>query len=156
MPSTLHFGMIDKSGEQSGVLLHIDAPADGDDYDAIIDPVTGIHQLLKDALIPLTKLNLTRTILSVEVDTSSGSLPSAADAQREWAIRFTYKDLTTNRKYSFTVPAPVDAVVQSGTDEVDGGNLLIAAFITAVEAYCKSPDGNDIDVQSGRIIGRNS
>lgn len=155
----VHFGMVDHSGESSGTILYFDPVAvDGTNWDSLFTDVgTSVHDLVKAGIVTMTKLNMTRTIASIVVDESAGSLPSEADAQREWAIRFVYIDLdNSNKKYSFTVPAPTDAVVPSGTDVVNLANITVAAFVTLIETYCKSPDGGDIEIVEARLIGRNS
>lgn len=157
--TAVHFGMIDHSGEQTGTLLYFDPVAvDGTNWDTLFTDVgTSVHDIIKAGIITLTKLNMTRTIASVVVDQSAGSIPSAADAQREWAIRFVYADIDNgNKKYSFTIPAPVDAIVPSGTDVVNLGQALVAAFVTLFETYCLSPDGGAVEVLSAQLIGRNS
>lgn len=157
--SALFFGMVDHSAEQSGTLLYVDPVAvDGTNWDTLItDVATSVHDLLKAGIITITKLNMTRTTLSIIVDESAGSIPAAADAQREWYIKFLYQDTDNgNKKYTYTIPAPVDAVVPSGTDEVSLANVLIAAWVTLFEAYCLSPEGGAVDVLSARIGGRNS
>jgi len=154
----VHIGMVDKSGEQTGTMLYFEPILDdGTNWDDLFDQGgANIYDIVKVPMILLTKLNLTRSIASVEVERSSGTLPAAADAQREWATRFVYLDTVTNKKYSFTIPAPVDSIVQEGTDVVDLGNALVAAFITVFEANCVSPEGNAVSVLSARVIGRNS
>ena len=153
----VHYGMIDKSGERSGTKVHFAAiAADGANWDeTFTDAGTSTHDLVKAAIVTLTKLNMTRTVASIEVDQSLESLPSAADAQREWKLLFTW---TTDLgdKGSFTIPAPVDAVVPTGTDVVNLDNVLVAAAIAVFEADLVSPGGELITITGCRVVGRNN
>lgn len=153
--TTLHFGMVDKSNERTRVQLHVDAIADdGSNVATVLTAVGSKAELLKAAIINMTKLNMTHTDASLRIDQSVESLPTAADAQREWATRITYVDNTTGKKYRFDVPAPVDTLVPEGTDIIPLSNLELAAFVAVFEANCVSEVGNPITVTSARIVGR--
>ena len=157
MTTPVRIGMIDRSGENTSVNFHLPAIAsDGSNWPNLFAPTTGRYDLLKLTLTPLTRLNLTRSVMNQVVETSVGSLPADAMAQRELAIRFTYVDDVSNNKYRFDVPGPVDAVIQSGTDVIDLANVLIAAFKVDFEAQCVSPEGNAVTIIGARLVGRKS
>jgi len=153
----IHIGMIDHSGEKSGTLLYFQPlEDDGSNFDTLVTPVTGDYDLIKGPLTAITIMNMTRSIASFVIEQDTATLPSNAHAQREVKILFTYLDEDTNALYSFTVPGPTTTVIPSGTDEIDLDNVLIAAFVAAVEAKCVSPVGGPITVMSARLVGRNS
>lgn len=157
--TSIYFGMIDHSAELTGTQLYVDPVAvDGGNWDTLItDAGTSVKDILVTSIATMTKLNFTNVTVSMIVDQAAGSIPSAADAQREWALQFIYVDTdNSNKRYRFSVPAPLDAVVPSGTDVVNLANVIVAAFITVIETYCVSPDGGAIEVIEGRLIGRNS
>lgn len=153
LSTPVHFGLIDHSAENSGVLLNMAAIED--DGSNIPDIITSMG-LLKTAIALVTLLNFTNITASVTLDRTPATLPSSVYAQRELALRFLYTDTVTNKKYSYTVPAPDTSFIAAGTDEIPLSNLAIAAFITVVEANCVSPDGNPITHTGVRLVGRNS
>lgn len=152
--SKVHFGYRDRSGELTGTQLHFAPIDDGADNSAILDPTTGAIAVVGTAAALLTKCRQAGDTLSIKTDNGLSGLPTAADAQREWAIRFRYQDDVTSKLYRFDIPAPIDAVVQDGTDQIDMAETLVAAFKVAFEANCVSQDGNAVTLLDGRIVGR--
>lgn len=155
-PATpVSMGMIDHSGERTAFNFNLPGiETDGSNFDTLFAPATGSYDVLKATAILLTKLNLTKSTASIVVETSVGSLPAAASAQRETAARFTYVDNVTAQKYRFDIPSPVDAIIQTGTDVIDLGNALVAAFVADFESQCVSPLGNPVTVVGARLVGR--
>lgn len=158
MPTQVTYGMIDHSGERTGVQLWFpDIAADGGNWDDLFTTaLTNRYDVIKIPLAALTLCNLTRSTASAVVDESAATIPADAQAQREKGMRFFYVDTVTGDRGNFTVPAPDDAAIPSGTDQVNMANAVVAAFVTVVEANAVSRDGNPIDIQSARIVGRNS
>ena len=159
VPCPVFFGMIDRSGEATGTQVYLTPLADnGSNFDDVLTtPTTGDYDLVKGTIITLTDCNLTRSIASLLVDESVASLPIVWSAQRELALKFIYQDETTLDKYSFSIPGPNSDVTQAGTDVLDlSGNIILAAAVTVWEAKLRSPDGNNITILSGKLIGRNS
>jgi hypothetical protein len=153
------YGMIDRSGEQTGTQVYLtDLADDGGNFDTVLtNATTGDYDVVKAAIITLTDCNMTRSIASLVVDQSVGTVPSVWSAQRELAVRFTYQDETTLKKYSFTIPGPNSDITQEGTDVIDlSGNIIVAAAVTVFEAKLRSPDGNNITILAAKLIGRNS
>lgn len=153
LATPVHFGLIDHSAENSGVLLNLEAVLD--DGSNIPDILTAMGNL-KTAIAVVTLLNFTNITASVTLDRTAATIPSSVYAQRELALRFLYTDTVTNQKYSYTVPGPDSGFIVAGTDEVPLSNLGIAAFITVVEANAVSPNGNPIIHTGVRLVGRNS
>lgn len=86
--------------------------------------------------------------------------PSNVDAQRERKFLVTYEDTTTFTKFRLEIPTAKfttasGSVFKPNSDDVDLTNTEIAAWITAFETLCKSPDGNGVNVLSIRGVGRN-
>jgi hypothetical protein len=152
--SKVHFSYRDRSGELTRSQLYFVPVDDSADNSSLLDQATGAIAIVGTALGLLTKLNQAGTNISIQIDAGTAGLPAAADAQREWAIRWDYQDTTTNKHYRFDTPGPIDAVVVAGTDLIDMGNALVIAFKAAFEADCKSPVGNAVVLNSGRIVGR--
>lgn len=87
-----------------------------------------------------------------------GTLPNEPFAQREIKGRFTFIDVSNNRPMSVSIPAiDLDNVSQFGTDVLDiSGNAFILAFQAAVELHARSPYGNNVSIQSGKLVGVNN
>ena len=157
MPTPITIGMIDHSAELTRSLVYFeDIQADGLNWPTLFAPTTGKYDLLKVPFILLTKLNLTHSLMGQEVDTSVPTPPVAASAQRETAMRVSYVDDVTGKKYRFDIPSPVDAIIQAGTDVIDLADVLVAAFVLVFEAQCVSPVGNAVTVVGARFVGRRS
>jgi hypothetical protein len=152
--SKVHFSYRDISGELTRSQLYFAPVDDSADNSSLLDQATGAIAIVGTAMSLLTKLRQAGTNLSIQMDAGLAGLPTAADAQREWAIRWDYQDSVTNKHYRFDTPGPIDSVVQTGTDLIDMGDALVIAFKTAFEADCLSPVGNAVVLNSGRIVGR--
>lgn len=82
--------------------------------------------------------------------------PSDVNAQRERKFQFTYEDDTTLTPYQIEIPvAEFTGRLIADTDLVDLTETDVAAWITAFEALCQSPENNEITVIEGRAVGRN-
>jgi hypothetical protein len=152
MAVKVKFGMIDHSAESCGPSLYFDdtdAPDFSDAYTAA--------GLVGTALNLLTDCGFTRTTLSAIVAAANDGPPAAVHAQREIAIRVTYKDTVTGRYERFDIPGPVDGVYPgTGTDVIPLDNIAAAAFIAVFEAQCVSQDGNAVEVTHIQLVGRNN
>lgn len=156
MALPIRVGWLDHSNERTTTQFYFeDIAADGSNYGDLFDAVTGQYDLMKAGLIAITKLNHTKTTAPIQVDQSVESIPADATAQRELAIRWLYVDNVTGKKYRFDTPAPIDALIQSGTDVIDiVANFGADAFVTIFEANCVSPDGNAVTMYAARLVGR--
>lgn len=155
MALKVHYNYIDHSAERTRTQLYFaDVASDGSNYGDLFDAVTGSVDILRIALDVITKLNETNVLASIEAHIAAGTLPSDATAQRETAIRFVYIDNVTNKRYRFDVPAPADAFVPTGSDEVNMAAAVVITFKGIFEAQCVSPVGNPVTLISGRFVGR--
>jgi len=83
--------------------------------------------------------------------------PADISFQRERKFVFFFQGTTTFSKYRIEVPVAdfsTDRLLP-GTDIVDLTQTEIAAWVTAFEALCKTEDGEDVEVLSGKGVGRN-
>lgn len=97
-----------------------------------------------------TRYNFTQTY-------RASNAVNASAGQREQKFLVTYEDQVTLAKYSFELPCrKVSLDPPVGTDEYVITAAPFAAFVTALEAYAKSPDGNIITVTSIRLMGKNT
>lgn len=157
MSTPVFWGWLDHSGERTKTTLHFDDLAgDGSNFTDFSSPA-GPRGLMGTELQLLTKLQHTKTQLSHTLNTSVESIPADATAQRETAVRWIYADNVTGKKYRFDTPAPVDLLLQTGTDVIDlAANAIALQFKAAFELNCVSPDGNAVTLLSARYVGRRS
>lgn len=79
------------------------------------------------------------------------------NAQRERKFLVRYQGATTFSKYRLEIPtADLEDRLIVGSDFVDLTNTEIAAWITAFEALCKTPEGEAVQVLSIQAVGRNN
>lgn len=153
MASRITFKVADYSGETASVT--IPGPAlTGANYDAQVAEATGLAATLQ----AITLGEVQSYVLTAENETISGDLPTSPYAQREVKLHFTYSDNVTGKRGSFTVPAP-DLANLDTTPSSDAVTLadagIMAAFVTAIQGFMLSPEGNAITIQSARVVGRN-
>lgn len=151
--SKVRWGFLDHSAETTHVQLHLSPLDDAGDNSAIFDLFSPAGALTV-ALYAMSKLEPTNIITSIPIAQSAPTVPTDATAQREVAIRFIYADNVTGKKYRFDVPAPVDAIVPTGSDDVNMAAALIVAFKAVFDANAKSELGNAVTLLSGRFVGR--
>jgi hypothetical protein len=87
----------------------------------------------------------------------SNVAPSDPNAQRERKWLVMYEDVTSLAMYRLEIPCAdhdLAGVLLPGTDNVDLTQTEIAAWITAFEALCRSPEGNNVNVVAIRTVGR--
>jgi len=93
-----------------------------------------------------------------QVTDGSNSLPASPYAQRELKWLVTYTGNTSGKNFQIEIPAPdlTDNRVP-GTDIADPTSADWVAFISAFEAFAKSPDNptEAITFVSARMVGRN-
>jgi hypothetical protein len=154
MPTELRQGYIDHSGERSTSVMYLpDIAADGSNWAALTADTTGAGDILKAAIALVTKCNLTKQSVQVDIDLDIPTPPADESAQREVKLWVQYVDTTNMRYGEFTIPAPVDALLQVNTDEVDiSANAAALALIAVLEANLVSRDDNAIQVTRMRLI----
>jgi len=112
---------------------------------------------LAGAIEDLTIGELTKqTALVPVVDTPA--IPTDPYAQRElkWLVR--YQGDTSGKMFSIEIAAPdITGNVVVNTDVANLASADWAAFVTAFEAYAKSPDdvAETVTVIDARVVGRN-
>lgn len=152
MAAKVHFGMIDHSAEACGPSLWFDDTGKPNYTD--VGTAAG---LVQTALAILTDCNLTNTVLSAVLDSTSPAVPATVTAQREIAIRIVYRDTVTGKAERFDVPGPATTFYPgSGTDVIPLDNAVAAAFIAVFEAQCVSMLGNPVEVTNIYLVGRNN
>ena len=150
-------GVIGHSGELSSINYYLpEIASDGTNWPTNFADATGREDLIKATLAPMTLMNFTKTTVTIVVDENVPSLPADSHAQRELALRISYVDTVTMKKYRYDIPGPDPLVIPSGTDEVPLGNVLLAAHILVMEAQAVSVDDNPIQITAARIVGRNN
>jgi len=112
---------------------------------------------LAAAVDDLTIGELTKQIAIVPV-VDSPAIPTDPYAQRElkWLVR--YQGDSSGKLFSIEIAAPdITSNVVPNTDVADITSTDWAAFVTAFEAYAKSPDdvAETVTVIDARVVGRN-
>lgn len=84
------------------------------------------------------------------------ALPTDVNAQRERKFEVLYQGATTFSKYRLEIPvADFTGRLIDDTDLVDLTETDIAAWITAFETLCRTPEGENVEVLQIRAVGRN-
>lgn len=150
----LPFTLVDYSGEKSVVTFRCAAIlADGTNWPTVVSGVGSSRALLGAALNTMTNMNETMSGIYVPYAKGSGTLP-AEGADRELALRLIYEDDVTKIPYRIDIPAPIDGIWKTNSDELDLEDVIVAAFILVFEAHVLSPDGNAVTVLRGYKVGR--
>jgi endoglucanase Acf2 len=92
--------------------------------------------------------------LSVLTTLYDDGVPVSPWAQREIALQVGYHDTTTMKKYHITLPGINWEAIGGQGDEVDYADLGWVAFATAFNLTARSPAGNAVLVDYGRLVGR--
>jgi hypothetical protein len=95
-----------------------------------------------------------KKVIKALVVRDSITLPASVEAQRETKWRVSYEDTTTHLMYSLDIPMADRTKLLTNSDEADFEEEDVAAFITAFEAYVKSPDNNSVTIRSITHTGR--
>jgi len=112
---------------------------------------------LATAVESLTIGELTKQVALVPV-IDTPAIPTDPYAQRElkWLVR--YQGDSSGKMFSIEIAAPdITGNVVPNTDVADITSTDWAAFVTAFEAYAKSPDdvAETVTVIDARVVGRN-
>ena len=77
-----------------------------------------------------------------------------AQRERKWLVR--YSDATAMKNYKMEIPcADLSYLDPNNREYADLTDLDVAAFVTAFEAFVRSPDGNTVTIDSIQHVGRN-
>lgn len=145
------FSYKDFSGEPSSFSFHMGAVT----ALTIADILAQIGDL-RDALADITLGTLYKDEWYGDRTRYSVLNPTDVNAQRERKFLVTYEDSVTFSIYTSEIPtADFTGRMVDDTDQVDLVDTEIAAFITAFETLCVSPDGNAVTVVAITGVGRN-
>lgn len=110
---------------------------------------------LSDAVIGISIGTVTKREFVSSIAFPESGTPSNAFAQREMKWFVTYSDTVTGLLQSSEIACPDLALLVANTDLMDLTLAASAAFVTAFEAFVRSSDGNPVNVESVRVVGRN-
>lgn len=140
---------LDRSGEKSSVGFYL-----ADVTPANFDDAVGLMDDLESALEQISLCSWGGGSLISEVYTDVGSLPASPYAQRERRALFTCVDTVTGRRFTVGVPCPdMTDMGIPGTDAVNLTDTEVSAYVTALETFAASPEGNPLTVVSGKVVG---
>lgn len=97
-----------------------------------------------------------RSVTDVILD--SPATPTDPFAQRELKWRVTYRGATSGKTFQMEIPAPdLDGNLIPGTDQADLTQTVWTNFITAFEAYGRTPDSptETVEFVNAYVVGRN-
>lgn len=153
MPTRNTFSFIDFSNEPSSFgVTSVDLTA------ANFDAQATAFASLQSAVDNLSIATLRSHQRSITPDTPNNVLPTDPYAQREIKWLVSYTGDTSGKEFQIEIPAPdlTDNLVPA-TDFADITSTDWAAFVTAFEAFARSPDDDTetVTVVSARLVGRN-
>jgi len=122
------------------------------------DTWVGLMTALKAALEDITLGELAKETRSSYVDIVSNDAPTDANAQRERKWLVTYRGNTSEKLFRVEIPcADLTGHLLPASDEADLAETDMAAFVSAFEAFQRSPDNGteNVTVVSIRAVGRN-
>jgi len=117
----------------------------------------GLQTALSSAIENLSIGHLDKYTYSIE-GLNSPVTPSNVYAQREIKWLVTYKGDTSGKNFQIEIAAPnLTDNLNGNSDQADLTSADWAAFVTAFEAYAKSPDNGTeaVTVVGARVVGRN-
>lgn len=152
MTNKVEFVYVDTSDERTRMQLYFPTPTAAT-FDAILGP-SGTVDDVRVALNALTLMNEVQVTQNVLVHAGTATKPNNASAQREWGAKLYYLDTSNNRIGTIFIGGIDPAFMPSGTDEIDLTLTEWAALVTAIEAGCKSRDGNPVVVKKAIATGR--
>lgn len=154
MATEVVFSVRDFSDEYSAVRFSTTAlAADGSNWATIVSNIDALQL----ALAAIVNGHIAKRTIIVEDDKVNDTRPATPYAQREnkWIVR--YQDDVTQKKYTFQIPTAELVIMSDGGDDVLDivGVTVAATFVTWLETYALSPDGNAITVNSMSFGARN-
>jgi len=148
----VQFQITDYSNEKSSTVLNTTVLTAGN-----FTAQQTLAAALAAAIEDLTIGELTKQINSIPV-VDTPAIPTNPYAQREMKWLVQYQGDVSGKLFSSEIAAPdiTDNVVIN-TDVADLSSADWAAFVTAFEAYVKSPDdvAETVTVIGARLVGRN-
>lgn len=161
MPDTASFTYLDHSNEKASMQFDIAVVTA-----ANFDTQVGLLDDLRDAIAGITLGVLNKRILTHKM-AGSANIPTDPFAQREtkWVVGYTDVSTTISgvsnpyfgKKFSVEIACPeLTGNLPTSTEYAnlsDGG--VVEDFVTAFEAFAKSPTGGSVQVSYIRVAGRN-
>jgi len=120
-------------------------------FDATIALMTALKTAVEAVVLGVLWKRIDQAIDTLTTKTP----PASTDAQRERKWIIIYEDTVTFKHYNCELPCADLSLLIANTDRMDISAGAGAALVTAFENYVKSPDGNAVEVQSVRHVGRN-
>ena len=160
MPDTASVTYLDNSNEKANVQFNIATltAANLDDQDALF-------LALLDAAADITLGVMNKRILTHKV-AGSALIPTGVFAQKETKWLVGYTDVSTTigglsnpyygKKFTVEVATPDldNANLQTNSDYAALTDTQVAAFVTAFQAYVRSPTGGAVTIQYIKLVGR--
>lgn len=154
MPSEYRLQYVDWTGEKSPARFVGPAPVQ-----AGFDTWVGQMTALKDAIADIIVGSLSKEERVSYVENVNVINAATADAQRERKWLVTYQGDTSHKLFRLEIPtALVDPTFMiANSDKADLASTEMAAFVSAFEAFVRSPDNGTetVTVISIRHVGRN-
>jgi len=108
------------------------------------------------ALAAITACNIYKNNWGLNRRNSPKNPAATAAAQREIQWGVVYVDDATGQRFTFRIAGPVlTSNLLAGSDHADLAATDIAAFVTAFEAFAKSPAGNSCTITDIVVVGKN-
>lgn len=118
--------------------------------------ITAQIDALRTAVAAITRGSLTKELRIVDDTDYPFALPSN-EAQREAKWLVGYTDTVTGKKYTCELPcANLTYLDTNHPKEADYADADVAAFVAAFENFARSQDGNTVDINYIRHVGRNN
>ena len=150
MASGIHtFTFTDHTGERSAVRVR------GVELTAVnFDAQITASVALQDAIAALT-LGIKGKVVYANENIISSAPATDHFAQREIKWLVSYSDDVNGKKYSLEIPTADLDLLPDGAERLDLADTEAAAFVSAFEAFAKSPDGNAVSVIAVDFVARN-
>jgi hypothetical protein len=153
MPSELTLTYLDYSREKSPAKFVGPVPVQSG-----FDTWVGLITALEAAIADITLGELHKEVRAYSVDIVSNDAPTDENAQRERKWLVTYRANTSEKLFRMEIPtAKIAGNLLPASDEADLTATDMAAFVSAFEAFQRSPDNGTeaVTVVSIRNVGRN-
>jgi hypothetical protein len=153
MPSEYTLTFLDYDGEKSPAKFVGPVPVQ-----AGFDTWVGLMTALKSATEAITLGTVNKEVRSSYVDLNSNSTPVSEIAQRESKWLVIYRGTTSEKLFRMEIPtADLTGHLLPASKEADLEETDMAAFVSAFEAFVRSPDNGTEAVEVMKIVhvGRN-
>jgi hypothetical protein len=153
MPSEFSVTFLDRSKEKSPAKFVGPVPVQSgfDTWRALMDALLA-------AMEDITGGTVQKIVQSNSVDLNSNAAPTDEEVQREKKWLVTYRATTSQKLFRLEIPTALPTGhLLPASDEADLAETDMAAFVSAFEAFVRSPDNGTeaVTVESIRFVGRN-